>query len=72
MGRLSVEVKLCGGDCSLVVSYKKFASPYTLAVEQACATVEYHILVAGIALSRRVQAASLFGHHCFCSHAEQD
>jgi hypothetical protein len=43
MDRLSVEVKLCRGDCSLVVSSDKFASPFTLAVEQTCASVEHHI-----------------------------
>ncbi|KAF1831556.1 hypothetical protein BDW02DRAFT_45133 [Decorospora gaudefroyi] len=43
MDRLSVEVKLCRGDCSLVVSSNKFASPFTLAVEQTCASVEHHI-----------------------------
>jgi hypothetical protein len=42
MDRLSVEVKLCRGDCSLVVSSDKFASPFTLAVEQTCASVEHH------------------------------
>jgi hypothetical protein len=44
MDGLSVEVKLCRGDCSLVVSSDKFASPFTLAVEQTCASVEHHIL----------------------------
>jgi hypothetical protein len=34
MDGLSVEVKLCREDCSLVVSSEKFASPFTLAVEQ--------------------------------------
>jgi hypothetical protein len=43
MDGLSVEVKLCRGDCSLVVSSDKFASPFTLAVEQTCASVEHHI-----------------------------
>jgi hypothetical protein len=43
MDGLSVEVKLCGGDCSLVVSSDKFASPFTLAVKQTCASVEHHI-----------------------------
>ena len=43
MGGLSVEMKLCRGDCSLVVSSEKFASPFTLAVEQTCANVEHHI-----------------------------
>jgi hypothetical protein len=43
MGGLSVEVKLCRGDCSLVVSSGKFASPFTLAVEQTCASVEHYI-----------------------------
>jgi hypothetical protein len=42
MDRLSVEVKLCRGDYSLVVSSNKFASPFTLAVKQTCASVEYH------------------------------
>ena len=42
MGGLSVEVKLCRGDCSLVVSSEKFASPFTLAVEQTCASVEHY------------------------------
>jgi hypothetical protein len=43
MDGLSVEVKLCRGDCSLVVSSDKFASPFTLAVEQTCASVAHHI-----------------------------
>ena len=43
MDGLSVEVKLCREDCSLVVSSDKFASPFTLAVEQTCASVEHHI-----------------------------
>jgi hypothetical protein len=43
MDGLSVEVKLCRGDCSLVVSSDKFASPFTLAVEQTCASVEHHM-----------------------------
>jgi hypothetical protein len=42
MDGLSVEVKLCRGDCLLVVSSDKFASPFTLAVEQTCASVEHH------------------------------
>jgi hypothetical protein len=42
MGGLSVEVKLCRGDYSLVVSSGKFASPFTLAVEQTCASVEHY------------------------------
>ena len=42
MGGLSVEVKLCRGDCSVVVSSEKFASPFTLAVEQICASVEHY------------------------------
>ena len=42
MGGLSVEMKLCRGDCSLVVSSEKFASPFTLAVEQTCASVEHY------------------------------
>jgi hypothetical protein len=47
MGGLSVEVKLCRGDCSLLVSSKKFASPFTLAVEQTCASVEPHNEICG-------------------------
>jgi hypothetical protein len=43
MGGLSVEMKLCRGDCSLVVSPEKFASPFTLAAEQTCASVEHYI-----------------------------
>jgi hypothetical protein len=43
MSGLSVEVKLCRGDCSLVVSFGKFASPFPLAVEQTCASVEHYI-----------------------------
>jgi hypothetical protein len=43
MGRSSLEVKLCRGDCSLVVSSEKFASPFTLAAEQTCASVEPHM-----------------------------
>jgi hypothetical protein len=43
MGGLSVEVKLCRGDCLLVVSSRKFASPFTLAVEQTCASVEHQM-----------------------------
>jgi hypothetical protein len=46
MDGLSVEVKLCRGDCSVVVSSDKFASPFTLAVEQTCASVEHHIYCA--------------------------
>jgi hypothetical protein len=43
MGGLSVEVKLCRGDCSLVVSSEKFASPFMLAIEQTCASIEHYI-----------------------------
>ena len=39
MGRLSEEVKLCRGDCSVIVSSEKFASPFTLAVKQTCDSV---------------------------------
>jgi hypothetical protein len=45
MDGFSVEVKLCRGDCSLVVSSDKFASPFTLAVEQTCASAEHYIFI---------------------------
>jgi hypothetical protein len=44
MGGLSVKVKLCRGDCSVVVSSETFASPFTLAVKQTCASVEHYIV----------------------------